>query len=354
MMFNLPEERNLPIQFLSSTLGKTAATYKFYWFISLVQLIEEEGAIVEKKKIFARMLANAWYTVNYFKISFGKQDKVHEAVSYFKEEIKIPIDLGRTRVWEKILSSKDSRSNSILSHFDNQVPHWFLSPWFPRMSKRQIYSNSKDPKRKSPYFLESNFIEVNPEWLSYLLKNSAILKDFCFWNLSLFLQKHNPNVPDIPNKLIKPISRASLNKQKRDFWNIYFEEVKEQECIYSGENLTSKNYVLDHFVPYNFVSHDLNWNLVPAHASINGSKSDKLPRLNQYFDSFYEIQKRALQVVIKNHPASKLIEDYLSIFPSIESFQYTGLSKNKFKETIEPLITIAHNNGFEFYEPKAK
>ena len=353
-MFNLPEEKNLPIQFLSSTLRKTAATYKFYWFLSLIQLLEEEGVIIEKRKIFARMLSNAWYTVNYFKVSFGKQDKVHEAVSFFKEDKKIPIDLGQTKVWEKILSFKDSRSTSILSHFDNQVPHWFLSPWFPTMSKRQIYANSKDRKRISPYFLESANIEVNPEWLPYFLKNSAVLKDFCLWNLSLFLQKHNPNVPDIPNKLIKPISRASLIKQKKSFWNFYFDEVKEQKCIYSGEILTSNNYVLDHFVPYNFVSHDLNWNLVPAHASTNGSKSDKLPPLNRYFDSFFEIQKKAFQVVFKKNPDSKFIEDYLSIFPSLESSQYSGLSKIRFKETIEPLITIAHNNGFEFYDPKAK
>ncbi|WP_202615347.1 HNH endonuclease domain-containing protein [Algoriphagus kandeliae] len=315
-------------------------------------MLEEEGLKIEKRKIFARMLANAWYTVNYFKVSFGKQDKIQEAISYFHQKKGIPIDLGRTRVWERILSFSDHGSISVLSHFDNQVPHWFLSPWFPKMSKSQIYLNSRDSKRRVPYFLDSDFVEINTEWLGYFLKNAAILKDFCFWNLSLFLQKQNPNVPDIPNKLIKPINRASLNRQKKDFWNFYFDEVKEQKCIYSGENLTSKNYVLDHFIPYNFVSHDLNWNLVPAHSSINASKSDKLPRLNQYFDSFFEIQKRALEIVIKRNPSTKFIEDYLSIFPSIESFQYSGLPKNRFKETIEPLITIAHNNGFEYYEPK--
>ncbi|MFN3943059.1 MAG: hypothetical protein ACK4K1_10555 [Flavobacterium sp.] len=37
------------------------------------------------------------------------------------------------------------------------------------------------------------------------------------------------------------------------------------------------------------------------------------------------------------------MEEYLSIFPSIETF-----NKNKFAETIQPLLTIAHNNGFEY------
>ncbi|MBA4299506.1 HNH endonuclease [Algoriphagus alkaliphilus] len=352
MTFNLPDDKSLPVQFLSATLKKTSATYKFYWFLSLIQLAEEEGSKIEKRKLFARMLANAWYTVNYFKVSFGKQDKVQEAALFFKETKKVSIDLSRQRVWEKILSFSDSQSQSFLAHFDNQVPHWFLSPWFPKMSPSQIYKASRDVKLKCLYSLFSNYIEIHPDWMQYLQKNSGILKDFCHWNLGLFLQKHNPNVPDIPNKLIKPIGRKNLTKQKVEFWNLYFDEVSDQKCIYSGKTITKEIYALDHFVPYNFVSHDLNWNLVPAHPSINASKSDKLPKLNQFFDTFFDIQKRSFELVFIKKSNSKLIEDYLTIFPSFEHFLNEGEAKIRFKETLEPLITIAHNNGFEFYEPK--
>ena len=47
-------------------------------------------------------------------------------------------------------------------------------------------------------------IEINEEWIKYLNQNIKVLKDFCYWNLVIFLQAKNPNVPDIPNKLIKP------------------------------------------------------------------------------------------------------------------------------------------------------
>lgn len=352
MKFNLPENETLPVQFLSSTFNNTSATYKYYWFLSIIQLLEEEGSKIGKNKIFARMLANAWYTVNFFKVSFGKQDKIQDAIVYFLEEKKIPVDLGLDRVWEKILSFKDSKSLSKVLHFDKQVPHWFLSPWFGELNKRHIYLNSYDPERKCLYFLNSDYLEINPEWKDYLLKNASILKDFCFWNLSLFLQKHNPNVPDIPNKLIKPISRTGLTRQKRNFWNYYFEEVGEQRCIYSDEKLTIENYALDHFVPYNFVSHDLNWNLIPAHSSVNSSKSDKLPKLSDFFDAFFEIQQRSFEIVFRRNVNSKIIEDYLTVFPSLEEFTSEDGPKARFRETIEPLITIAHNNGFQFYEPK--
>nr|WP_301005295.1 HNH endonuclease domain-containing protein [Lunatimonas sp.] len=299
------------------------------------------------------MLANAWYPINYYKLSFGKQDKIQEAISFFHKQRGIPIDLTRHEVWESILTCKDTASISCLLHFDNQVPHWFISPWFPsKYKKKQIYVHSKNPAINSPYFLQRDYVEVNPAWQEYLTKNSAILKDFCFWNLSLFLQKHNPNVPDIPNKLIKPIRRGSLENHKKGYWNLYFDEVKEQRCIYSGNLLTKRDYSLDHFVPYNFVSHDLNWNLVPAHRSVNSSKSDKLPRLTQFFDVFFEIQRKSFEIVFRKAPRSKYIEQYLSIFPSIDGLLIEKTGKARLKETLEPLITIAHNNGFEIYEPK--
>jgi hypothetical protein len=44
------------------------------------------------------------------------------------------------------------------------------------------------------------------------------------------------------------------------------------------------------------------------------------------------------------------LEDYLTIFPDINEISALPISftKEKFKEKIQPLITIASNNGFEF------
>ena len=56
------------------------------------------------------------------------------------------------------------------------------------------------------------------------------------------------------------------------------------------------------------------------------------------------MQKSAVDILSKKPQPSKLLEDYLTIFSDIgESF-----TKEKFRETIQPLITIASNNGFEF------
>ena len=98
------------------------------------------------------------------------------------------------------------------------------------------------------------------------------------------------------------------------------------------------------FFPYHFVSHDLIWNLIPANKSFNSSKSDKLPPMDLYFNPFYDLQKTAFDIIRTKSPNNKLLEDYLTIFPDLT----THFSKEKFRESIQPLITIASNNGFEY------
>jgi hypothetical protein len=218
------------------------------------------------------------------------------------------------------------------------------------MNRNDIYIASKEFNNQCLYSLHEEEIEINDEWLKYLNQNLKVLKDFCYWNLVIFLQVKNPNVPDIPNKLIKPALRNSLNNQRKNFWDIVVEELGSVDCIYTGKRLTVGNYAVEHFIPYAFVSHDLIWNLIPADKSFNSSKSDKLPPLDKYFDPFFFLQESAIKIVKEKNPKNKLLEDYLTIFSDLE--ETNGLSeyftKEKFKDRLQPLITIASNNGFEF------
>ena len=340
----LPNKDGLPINFLAACFNNTSATYKYYWFLSIIQEVENGNLKIAKRNLFARMISNAWYTVNYFHVSFGKQDLIQGAIKVVNEIEKIPIDEKQILVFQKLTSTKNKETERQLWHFDKNVPHWFLSPWFQRMDRKEIYITSKSFSSNCLYALYDEEILINPQWESYLTANARVLKDFCYWNLTLFLQSKNPSVPDIPNKLIKPAIRKSLIKQRTEFWDLVMNELGSVKCIYTGEILKIENYAVEHFIPYNFVSHDLIWNLIPSDKSFNSSKSDKLPPLDRYFDSFYEIQKVAIEIVKIKKPKSKLLEDYLTIFPDLDK----NFSKEKFRETIQPLITIASNNGFEY------
>jgi hypothetical protein len=83
--------------------------------------------------------------------------------------------------------------------------------------------------------------------------------------------------------------------------------------------------------------------LIPADKLFNSTKSDKLPPIEVYFDRFFELQQSAINIVSNKYPNNRFLQDYLTIFQDL-----SDITQAKFKERIQPLITIASNNGFEF------
>ena len=111
------------------------------------------------------------------------------------------------------------------------------------------------------------------------------------------------------------------------------------------------NFAVDHFIPHAFVSHNLIWNLIPIDKSFNSSKSVMLPSKNKHFDKFFKLQKTAYEIVSNQNPKNKLLEDYLTIFPNLnnsDEFEYL-----RYRDSIQPLITIAHSNGFSYFDQQA-
>lgn len=343
-MLNLPAHEHLNTAKLAAVFNNTTATYKFYWLLSIVQELEKDRIVLPKQRLFAGMLANAWYTVNYFRVSFGIHDKIQEAIQAAQKIEDIPNHKSLDSITELLYYSKQVQTKRLLKHFDANVPHWFLSPWAAIKDKKHIYQLSQSPYWDGPYMLRKDSIEVNEVWAEYLLDNARIIKDFVYWNLALFLQKRNPNVPDIPNKLIKPPSRASLSKQRSKFWIPVLKQHSNLECIYTGKKLQIDSFHMEHFVPHSFVSHDLIWNLIPSDPNINIVKNNKLPNPEIYLDKFCRLQRIGFETVKIQNSKNKMLEDYLTIFPDLNE----PFSEKKLKEAVKPLISIASNNGFEY------
>lgn len=339
---HLPNHPEISISKLSSVFKNTSATYKFYWFWSILEAIEDGQSTIDKKEIFSRMLALAWYPVNYFHLSFGKQDSIQDAILKVRDIEGFTIDDKRSFILERLVNSTNPETIQLLTHFDKNVPHKFLSPWLGSKSKSKIYEHSLEIKNNAPYSLFKDHIVISDKWLHYFYTNTAVLKAFCYWNLALFLQFRNPNVPDIPNKIHRPIVRGSLNNHKSKFWDRVIDEIGNVHCIYTGNKIIKGNYAIEHFIPHQFVAHDLMWNLIPADMTFNSIKSDKLPRFEIYFDSFYNFQKTGIEIIKQIAPKNHYLQDYLPIFPDLE------IDKYKFEEHIKPMLTIAHNKGFQY------
>jgi len=342
---DLPDHDNLPVHLLAGCFNNTSATYKFYWFLALLERVEQGETKILKRDLFSAMVAHAWYTVNYFKVSFGNQDKLQDAIHQIKNLEGLTIDAGRNLIFQQLATTDNKATLRELRYFNSEVPHRFLSPWFRAADAKVAYTASQRFENHCLYALYPEHVEINPAWVIYLQRNVRILKNFCYWNLAVYLQSKNPSVPDIPNKLIKLPVRKALSEQRK-FWDIVIGELGSVDCIYTNKRLTIGGYAVEHFLPYAFVSHDLMWNLIPADRSFNSSKSDKLPPLEQYFEPYFKLQESALQIVQQIAPKHKFLEDYLTIVPDIHLFE-----RQRVLEQLQPLATIAKNNGFEILLP---
>lgn len=349
----LPQNGKLTISSLAGVFSNVTATYKFYWFVALLDnVVKERKTRIPFWEIIAGMLAESWYPIHYFRLSFGKSDSLYVQSVALQKELGIPVDADKDKVRQMILDSiGDSRVRSLLKVFTLHVPYRFLSPWIRYTTDREVVARSQQLENGCLYALRGETVEVNPEWVDYLSEHYLILRDFAYWNLTEFLQKRNPNVPDLPSKLIKPIQRDSLIRQHR-FWDLYMETAGNMNCIYTGRTLSPKQYDLDHFVPWSFVSHNLIWNLLPADPGINSSKSNSLPPLEKYLKPFARKQQDALKTLYSRNPDNTIFEDYLMVYDSVPDL--AALSEEDFyrvyRKTFSPMVQIAENMGFKYWK----
>ena len=349
----LPSDRKLDTRKLSQIYNNTVATYKYYWFVSILDIVvKEQRRQISFWEVIVGMIAEAWYPIHYFRLSFGKSDSLYIQIIELQKELNIPIDAKKDEIKKQIFNNLSTpKIRGLLRVFTLNVPYRFLSPWINYTTDNEVVELSQTYTNNCIYSIKEDIIEINPKWQQYLNDNYLILRDFTFWNLTVFLQKRNPNVPDVPSKLVKPIFRDSLVKQ-RHFWDTYIDINGSIKCIYTGKVLYKKNYDLDHFVPWSFVSHNLLWNLSPTDSSINSSKSNNLPLLDQYLRPFAKMHQQAIQVIYPKNPNNKLLEDYLTLHDSLSDLVQLSDNDflNVFQKTFSPMVQIAENMGFKYWQ----
>ena len=353
----IPQSQILTTRHLNRVFDKTVATYKYYWFLGILDLYVKQGKIkMDVWEIMISMVANAWYPVNYFRLSFGKSESLYEAILTLQRENNIPINIGVRDLTDMLfLLVQRPEIRKQLNFLQLNVPFRFLRPWIDTSDDREMVKRSQTFENGCLYKLVKEngtlWIELNPSWLVYLQENYNILSSFAYWELTNFLQVRNPNVPNIPNKLIKREERNSLSAQRK-FWNIAINGGLEVRCLYTNKVLEKQDYDLDHFIPWSFVSHDLLWNLMPADSSINSSKSNKLPDLNLYLPKLAEAHQAALRINLEKGKQVKLLEDYLSLGHTPQDLIKMDREHllDCFYQTFTPMFQIAQNMGFELWK----
>lgn len=353
----IPQSDILSTNRLGRIFSNTVATYKYFWFVSIMQIhAKTDNPRIDVWDIVIRMVANAWYPIHYFRLSFGKSDSLFNIVIKLQEITQISIDAKADTIIEGLKTKlEDKRIKNLLNTLTLNVPYRFLSPWINTSDNKEMVLRSQTFENGCLYALHKDgkefYIELNPIWDAYLHAHYNILIDFAYWNLTLFLQTRNPNVPAIPNKLIRPEVRNSLTKQ-HNYWDMVMNIGGPIRCIYTNTELHPGNYDLDHFIPWSFVSHDLLWNLIPSDGSINSSKSNNLPDLKIYLPRLAKLQHHSLQIMLRANKEPKVMEDFVSL--GYTARELANMDYEHFREiyerTFNPISQIALNMGFETWK----
>ena len=221
-------------------LTRLLATYKYYWFLGILDLYVKQGKTrMNVWDIMILMVTNAWYPVNYLCLSFGKSESLYETILTLQEENNIPINIGVRELMDllqTLIQRKDVRKK--LNFLQLNVPFRFLRPWIDTSDDRDMVKRSQAFENGCLYRLKKEngtlWVDLNPIWLTYLQENYDILSSFAYWGLTNFLQVRNPNVPNIPSKLIKKEERNSLSAQRK-FWDTAICSGLEVRCPYTDQ-----------------------------------------------------------------------------------------------------------------------
>ena len=351
----IPKSETLSTSAMNRVFDSTTATYKFYWLLSLLDMhVKEQKETMLALDVASRMVAYAWYPIEYFKLSFGKGDSMSQIIPDVAELTGITVDDKLESKTDVIMQAvkDDKKVKASIKKLLKNVPFWFQTPWIETNKEQEMIARSQTLENDCLYSLsgwgEDLTVTINPKWSDYLNTNYDILRDFTLWNLTLFLQAKNPNVPNISGKLLRPEEREPLTKQKK-FWNKVIELGGTINCIYTNNPLGMNDFDLDHFMPWSFVSHNQNWNLIPADGSFNSSKNNRIPDLDYYLPLMAARQHKALQLYIPvSGKRDTILNEYFALGVSPQDLMAMTDEQflNTYRKTFSPLSQMAINMGF--------
>lgn len=342
----------------------TTNSYKYYWWFSILQLIKrKENTVFKFNDLVLQMIIFAWYPVNYYKLSLGKQDQLAKHIKRIKNQFyELKEDIKEEDLLQFLITNKENIIiKDILAKLTKYVPYRFIRPWFDETigvedSKVNglIISLQNNKKKIIPYTIniETNEIVLNPEWFKWIYSNIKIIESFTLYELFKYVEKNNPYVSNISLKLFKPQVRKLTEPTK--LWKNFI-EIKgfETKSIFEGKPLISiQKLAIDHYLPWSLVTNDKLWNLHPIEQSVNSSKSNNIADV-KYLDAFTNLQHHFIQHISTLN--SKYLEDYFTLFSigksellKIPNQKFTELLSAKIKIETELAINLGYNTKWSY------
>ena len=367
----LPYSDELNIGYLSRLFDNTTNCYKFFWFMAILGKLDEDRLSFTYDELLNEMIAYAWYMVTAYYLRLGpigSTDNLEEVVKYIKEKYEFSSSEKREKILEFLSSTDDKKIQEYKNKLILNVPYRLQAPFYDEINiQREEWhaienlSHKINTQRRLIYYFDliagtKSIVRIDETWAVYLKKHREILISWTQFNLIKYLQRRNPGVSGIADKIEAPTSR-NLN-DIRKYWNLIISRDPSIRDIYGNIELSDEKISIDHFVPWQYVAHDELWNLHPTTKTINSSKNNYLPDWNRYFHLLGCIEYRAYELrkdIPEVAKAFKSCADHHLNDPDIRRELYQdGLSQSQFiqrlEKVIEPVYQSARNSGFREWE----
>lgn len=356
----------LDIRSYALMLKDPSFCYKFYWLEAIVHLISEGVRETTFDVIINEMICSAWYSVREFHIhlsGLGSGGDVRDGLERAILRLSALSDLsaGASRVEIKnAIREHDSELRKAKEQLTNMVPYRALAGFFSNAGETAIdwgsvkrmtaYIDAFDKNHTSlPYTLGTGArlhkeVRFHPDWIRMIQDNTVSILGWIQYEKVKWLQNNNPEVPGLVYKLLPMDEKMRKLGKVRKLWDGVLECCRIPD-VFTEEAVQSGKYDVDHFIPWSFVMNDELWNLMPMDASLNSSKSNRLPRWDPFFDRFSANQYILYGLIQERPGIHKLYEkcwrDNLHSIWAGQELYHPGNSRDVFNEI---------KNSYEIWE----
>jgi len=359
---NLPYSEELNIETLGRLFDNKAECYKLFWFQAIMTKVSLGQDTMSFDELINEMIADAWYMVTEYHLNLGPNDTLEKVVNHIKGTTDFGPTVKKDTILNYLALADDREVRRFKKTLSNEVPYRLQAPFLDTAgfkwqegSARRAAAINAQRDRLMYYFAAINGLEsriqMSADWMNYLTRNQEVIHGWIRFNMITYLQRRNPSVPGISDKL-EPQQERKLDRVKK-YWKVVTELTPIYD-IYGHNDMSEKAISIDHFVPWSYVAHDELWNLHPTTRSVNSSKSNNLPSWDAYFVPLAAVEYRAYKLMWQYEAVMKAFNDCSKEHLNNAEIKYQlyreGLSEDEFRsslgEVIAPVYHAAENCGF--------
>lgn len=213
---------------LKHAFDKKSTSYKFFWFMSLLDIYKEtQVKNISFKQILIKMTARAWKYVFLLNGRFSQSDQLPSYLKKVMESAKLKFDATESEVEAALENNYEKiKLNTLLSPLLKNVPFRFLSPWIPFTSNDEVMKKSWDKGSRCPYELYEDHIIISDLWRDALIDIYDGIQLLAEYKLEAYLNIYqntkeandfyNTSFPSL-SQLLKGIKRRKKQNSVKSF-----------------------------------------------------------------------------------------------------------------------------------------